>query len=405
MDKTLSFRYISLILYTLYILVGFVPYFGSVDKTATQIVYVNILNCISLALVVGFYKQFERSFKFALSILPSILFFGYFIWGLLTYFLAFNQTEVLIESGKTFTYLSAFIFFVFLFKTNKSYFLKYFPIIISLILLTETSLVLLEFIDRYKENYTRTLGLRAFTGNINITAFIMVLQIPFYIYQAKKWKFLKIFFPVIFFTVILLGSRGANLSILLVLIIFVLLTFIKRFKVISKKNLVQIILSFVVAIGINNFLFDKNEDIKKGTSVSYIDRTTNLNTSSTQQRLRFYGDAIQSIKKNFFFGIGLGNWKIESIIYDKPHMKGYKVPYHVHNDFLEVFSETGIIGFILYYGIAFIAIFIVWKKFSKKRLQTNNEFLIVISTSLLIFLIDSFNFSTILYLFILLIFV
>ena len=72
-----------------------------------------------------------------------------------------------------------------------------------------------------------------------------------------------------------------------------------------------------------------------------------MDTSSTQQRLRFYKAALNSILDNPVFGIGLGNWKIHATEYDKPFMIDYTVPYHVHNDFLEMIAEIGIIGFIL----------------------------------------------------------
>ena len=55
--------------------------------------------------------------------------------------------------------------------------------------------------------------------------------------------------------------------------------------------------------------------------------------------------------KNPIFGSGLGNWKIASIGEGKEHISGYTVPYHAHNDFIHVFTETGIPGGLVYIGI------------------------------------------------------
>ena len=58
------------------------------------------------------------------------------------------------------------------------------------------------------------------------------------------------------------------------------------------------------------------------------------------------------IKDHPIIASGLGNWKIASIGEGKEHISGYTVPYHAHNDFIHVFTETGIPG-----GLAYIAIF------------------------------------------------
>jgi len=85
-------------------------------------------------------------------------------------------------------------------------------------------------------------------------------------------------------------------------------------------------------------------------SASIIKRasTVNLEDTSTQQRLRFYQHSLDQTLNNLIIGVGLGNWKIKSVDYDKKDVVGYTIPYHTHNDFLEISSELGIIGLILY---------------------------------------------------------
>ena len=71
--------------------------------------------------------------------------------------------------------------------------------------------------------------------------------------------------------------------------------------------------------------------------------------------------------KSPFIGVGIGNWKINSVEYDRKYMEDYTVPYHMHNDFLQIFAETGIIGFILYFGIfAYLTLILVHKLINKK---------------------------------------
>ena len=75
---------------------------------------------------------------------------------------------------------------------------------------------------------------------------------------------------------------------------------------------------------------------------------------SSNGRFNYWGDAWQYIKQNPIFASGLGNWKIESIEKGKEHISGYTVPYHAHNDFIHVFTETGIFG-----GLSYLALFIL----------------------------------------------
>ena len=80
------------------------------------------------------------------------------------------------------------------------------------------------------------------------------------------------------------------------------------------------------------------------------------------QRLRFYSQSISYIKNRPLFGYGIGNWRIYSIEADSKQMASYIVPYFAHNDFLEVFVETGILGFLSYLAFFFFIFKMCLKK-------------------------------------------
>ena len=112
----------------------------------------------------------------------------------------------------------------------------------------------------------------------------------------------------------------------------------------------------------------------------------NTQDPSINSRLRYYNDAYQSIKINPLIGVGIGNWKFYSILYDYDDMEDYIVPIYVHNDFLHTAAEIGIIGLI-----AFVSIFVIpllnLMNFLKKGTYSNESlFLILI---ICVYVIDS----------------
>ena len=134
--------------------------------------------------------------------------------------------------------------------------------------------------------------------------------------------------------------------------------------------------------------------ITKSTSNSLVNDVASINISADSSNNRFllWDNAISYIKDHPLIGAGYGNWKIESLPYWKTHLTAYTVPYHAHNDFLEISTELGIIG-----GLTYLSIFILmfWKLFILFRTlsSTNQLFVLTLFCSLSIYFIDaSLNF-------------
>ena len=93
---------------------------------------------------------------------------------------------------------------------------------------------------------------------------------------------------------------------------------------------------------------------------------------------------------NPFIGVGIGNWKLSSIFYDREDIDGYIVPYHAHSDFIQLGAELGIIGFLLYLGIFLIAGFFVFIIVFKSDLNNDKkEFVFLLLISLAVYFIDA----------------
>ena len=140
-----------------------------------------------------------------------------------------------------------------------------------------------------------------------------------------------------------------------------------------------LIISFIFSY---YYLIPKFSSLSKISNISLID-------SSSISRITFYQNAISSIINTFPFGIGVGNWKIVSILYYSDFIKAYTVPYHVHNDFLQVAAESGIFGFLSFiFFFFFILKFFFYKIYHKK----DYSFLPLLGATFVYLLDSSLNF-------------
>ena len=106
----------------------------------------------------------------------------------------------------------------------------------------------------------------------------------------------------------------------------------------------------------------------------------NTQDDSINERLGYYSDAVKSIMQYPILGIGVGNWKIKSIEYAGNTVSGYTVPYHAHNDFLQITAEIGIIGGLLYLMIYLIPIYRILIELNLRVLDNLNlVYLLIIS--------------------------
>ncbi len=101
-----------------------------------------------------------------------------------------------------------------------------------------------------------------------------------------------------------------------------------------------------------------------------------LGSSSANQRFQIWKQTLLLIQEKPLTGIGVGNWEI---FFPKNGLSGV-VPadkdiffQRPHNDFLWVFSETGVLGFLAYAGMFFVAFYTGFKslKNAAKNIRLN----------------------------------
>ena len=372
----------------MYLITGFIANFGSTDKAITQIFYLSILNFFSIILL--FYKKNQR-LNFLKSVNRNLIFkiFLIFIfWALITIVFAVNKMESLRVMTDQVAYLFAIavLYFLLIQPGIKEFLFKIVPVLLAVEILFICNVYFFDIIfsEEIIERSNRYTGI---TGNVNIAAFSIAIKLPFLI---KNIFHKNIFLKLINFLIYSLGiytiieihqTRGAFVALVCILFLY----FIWLLFLLTKENIksrimkaIILVIPFIITLSISSF--QQTKSIDRIVSIS------TLEDSSSSERFRYYGHAINSIMESPIFGIGIGNWELESIKRDIEYISNYIISYHVHNDFLEITAETGIIGFILFYGIAFY----LWGFLLIKILKKRRELDFLIFTSLSIFFLDSF---------------
>lgn len=224
-----------------------------------------------------------------------------------------------------------------------------------------------------------------FTGismNRNISSFSIILKLPLFIYlinQENLSTLKKNAFNLIHICsvigVIILQSR---LAILLLPLIYLSIFCFTSFKIKQLfLPIVSILFSFILLINSTN-------SVQTFKSFFQLDI---FNDISLNQRVKYYLNALEMIKEKPILGNGLGSWKVDSLRFSEYSGEQTLVPYYVHNDFMQLFVEIGIIGFLTY----IVFLFFIFRLLIKKKFS--NKIFIFLFISLCIYLADtSFNF-------------
>lgn len=366
--KNIRFEIILLLAYQL---IGLTPYFGAINKIGPQYFFLSILNFIAfirftLDSNTTFYKLFSN------ISLEIRLFFFFFLSSFLSCIYAISLNEALITTSKILIILiSIFIISYNLKKLGKLNFYINFILIPSFILYLYFPVAEYFHIINLKQyQFSDATYLKTYTGNKNVLAALVsiLLSFSYFLLNSNKFNVIRtLFFAIVSFVSVFLlfiiSSRAALLGYFISIIVSLLLIFrSNKFKDLKYVFFFTLPVFFLILI---NSTFSKNSEI------SLIDRASTISSSdtSTQERLKFYLHGFQQIIEKPLTGVGIGNWKIKSIEYDKPNLLTYRVPYHMHNDFIQYFAEVGIVGGSLYASIFIILFLFFWKNTNSKNFK------------------------------------
>jgi len=205
-------------------------------------------------------------------------------------------------------------------------------------------------------------------GNLAVLLFFIVLTFSFSQHEVLKNKVFS-FIALLFGVVAIVGSgtRGAWLSFLLLLGVYLYFVFKQQNKLFMRSKII-IVLIIVSIVTVASF----NQSIKYRSQVAYtqIDNwlSGDISPSSVGLRLNMYKKAIDNIKDVPFFGYGLRTSNINLFQNDPSRMGIISARFnHLHNAFLTNYFNGGIflLGALLF--ILFVPMIIFLKANSQNR--------------------------------------
>lgn len=204
-------------------------------------------------------------------------------------------------------------------------------------------------------NPSRISGL--FGNELVLGSYLTYISIPlffFHINKIKNYNFFKkiviiLIYAIIFFTIIISTERMVTIVSSLCLI-FIITFYLK----IKKALMLLTILSIFLSI-----FYYKNIKFNQRFNEAFLI----LNNFHESSYGRLYESSYKLFKENIFFGVGLKNYRVDcnKQVDPRPNSIHQFCSSHPHNLYLELLSETGLIGFLLF-CLSFFYLFLDLKK-------------------------------------------
>lgn len=371
----------------------FIPQWDPIDIKGLIWLVLSIINTIFILYIFFIFKDKGLSY---LKDPVLLSFLSFFLISALSVTVALNKAESLMRLTDIYAILTSVLIIVFI-NAKKLLNHKFVLLVVFISLLLETIGSYYQLYQVYDINGLFVVenrgDVKSIYPNKNITSFIFTIKIfiSFIFLNYISNKFYKILVFVVItsslYIIFLLGSR----AILIMLgILAISYPAIIMFKKLFKKKIINQDLSqlkyFFISLFISfisyNIIVDTNTSMSNQSELNINSRVTsvfNPGDESVSNRVRFTLHAIDQISKTPILGIGIGNWRIKSIEYDKEDMYSYVVPYSAHNDFLEIFAETGVLGFvsfILFFFFLLKNIFIGIQKWLNNKIELQHIYLL-----------------------------
>lgn len=257
----------------------------------------------------------------------------------------------------------------------------------------------------YLYSFFNCLIFLAFLGTKSRTVLLLFPVILILLIFLSEWKIRLIlvkrlminlipgllFFPLVFNNVYgQRTSKDAIYSTVVVILIFFVIYLLEKlqFKITKEKFKLLFLSGLIVVLALASFglvkqpgLVTDNEIIKRVQQINFQDQ-------SVQERIIFNLDGLKIAKDNLLLGIGTGGWNSRY----KAYQTFLYYTTEVHNHYLQVLIENGLIGFFIHVALWSILLYNIHKRL-KERKELSEVILGVAVLSLAIHALVDFDLS------------
>lgn len=387
-----------LIIFIGYLLIDFLPYFDAAIIIAPQFLYLNILN-----IIVGLYIYMNPTIF--LGSIRSIIHKRYFVHLYLiflvlcglSFFAANNNSLSILSISQLLVVLVMVVNFAILLY-GRLYMISRLALLVGASAFFQAGQALIHLPSFSDPSLiAEFLGgeyLQGNTGNINIFSASLLTKLPFVlfgIYLNHDWKkwFLMVALLMLIMCVLLVNARAS----LLTLIIIVLTFFVHYLSnnplqdKITYRRALFVIAPLLIAIFSANILMSHVESSRRFSSTAERLQQINLDESSARARLEAWKNSWYMAQENPVLGIGLGNWRIESIPMEVGETS---LTANAHNDFFELLAETGFLNGFIYLSLFFYLLVVNLNRVRRKDEPTRQIIAMVTLMLLIAYGIDAF---------------
>ncbi|MBP1646236.1 MAG: hypothetical protein H6Q16_1811 [Bacteroidetes bacterium] len=389
--------FVGSILIAIYLLIQIFPPLWVLDSTTMKHYVFSLLNVFSIIFILFYIRK--KEYIIPQSIFKNKISYSWLLLILImlvSFFQSMNIAESIVTLNRWLIIYLLFIYFSIFLNKKPSLFRNIVNITIIISVINVLWCIIAYYVVGAHVNPRNNLYLNGFYGNKNIFAAAILFKLPFLYYAFvfkknwTKWFSLFLIFSLTFCLVILSARTSfigliMQLTLLFAFALFIVLK-LKKSKKIIFLSLIIISSALLGFVGGDRFLkynfnrycvsshnaqkYDLTED-----SYSVSNRFKSIEEGNSKGRLKIWRNTITIIKDNPIKGYGVGNHKLAIMKVETPQKFNFIVSDHAHNDYLEMWSELGIFGLIIYLLLFTSAFFLFIKTQWKTNISKTTRFI------------------------------
>ena len=336
------------------------PHFNAWDSNGPKFLSLSLLNLFTFIFLLS-RKEFRSEPNVFWSFFLNKIGLAYTLFMvviLVSFTKAINIPEAILSFLKYFTvFCSAYILSILL-RSDKRHF-RMLVIVMALVLISDSITVFYNIFLYISKQLGSILDIQSVYSNKNILAAAIFVKIPFALWLAtfekgwlKKLGFITLFCAEL--AVFFMSTRAFYLGLIAIALVYgayLLILNIRNGTIPWYKSLIPFFGTLALALLFYSFtqhyLFPKKIDTY---NKSYIERISTI-ASGESGRLDNWKRSAILFKQNPLLGVGTGNWKIQILKYENQTSSDFVFMFKNHNDFIEIATETGVFGGLLFFSL------------------------------------------------------